>query len=136
MTDDIILSERQPETLPAAFSGLCPCCGEKTLFRSFIGFAEKCRACGLDFTQYNVGDGPAALLTLLLGAIIVAMALTLEITVDPPFWVHIILWVPLTIFAVFGSLRITKAALLVLEHKNQAREGALAASGDEDGSRP
>ena len=124
-------SEKQPDTLSAAFFGLCPRCGEKTLFRSFVGFADKCRVCGLDFTQYNVGDGPAAFLTLIVGAIICAMALTLEVKVDPPFWVHIVLWVPLTVAAVFGSLRVSKAALLILEHKNQAREGELSVQEDD-----
>ena len=33
------------------------------------------------------------------------------------------LWVPLTIAAVIGSLRITKATLLAIEYRNAAREG-------------
>ena len=29
----------------------------------------RCRACGLDFARFNVGDGPAAFLTLIVGAL-------------------------------------------------------------------
>ncbi len=111
-----------PSTVDVALKGLCPRCGAPTLFDGIATFAEKCPACGLDFTQFNVGDGPAAFLTLILGAIITALAITLELTVHPPFWVHMILWIPLTAGAVVLALRASKAALLALEYRNKARE--------------
>ncbi|NRD89873.1 hypothetical protein C8024_11055 [Sphingopyxis sp. BSNA05] len=88
-------------------------------------FSDKCRACGLDYSQYNVGDGPAAFLTLIVGAVILGLALAIEANFHPPIWVHIMLWVPLTVAAVVGSLRVSKALLLILEHRNQAREGSI-----------
>lgn len=89
-------------------------------------FADRCRVCGLDFSAFNVGDGPAAFLILIVGAIVTALALTVELAVAPPFWVHILLWVPLTLALVVGLLRVAKAALLGLEYRNAAREGRLA----------
>ncbi len=86
--------------------------------------------CALDFSQFNVGDGPAAFLTLILGTVIVTAALTLELTLHPPFWVHLVLWVPVTAGAVLWSLRIAKAALLSLEFRNAAREGRLDRRGE------
>lgn len=118
-------SKGQPELFPAALFGLCPSCGQKTLFRSVTAFADHCRSCGLDYERYNVGDGPAAFLTLIVGGLILALALIVELSFYPPMWVHLILWFPLTIAAVVGSLRISKAALLILEHRNQAREGRV-----------
>ncbi len=115
----------QPDVLPAALFGLCPHCGQKTLFANAIKFSDKCRSCGLDFSQYNVGDGPAAFLTLIVGAIILGLALAVEANFHPPFWVHLLLWVPLTVGAVVGALRVSKAILLILEHRNQAREGSI-----------
>lgn len=123
-------TEGQPEVLPAALFGLCPRCGQKTLFAHLTKFSEKCRSCGLDFGQYNVGDGPAAFLTLIVGAVILGLALAVEANFQPPIWVHILLWVPLTVAAVVESLRISKALLLILEHRNQAREGSLDSSKD------
>ncbi len=120
MNDSTTFSKGQPGTFRTALLGLCPRCGEKTLFRNFLTFADKCRACGLDYNQYNVGDGPAAFLTLIVGALVCALALTLEVVVNPPFWVHIILWLPVTIFAVTVALRVSKAALLILEHSKEA----------------
>ncbi len=115
----------QPDVLPAALFGLCPQCGQKTLFANLIKFSDSCRACGLDFSRYNVGDGPAAFLTMIIGAIILGLALAVEANFHPPLWVHIMLWVPLTVGAVVGSLRVTKGILLILEHRNQAREGSV-----------
>jgi uncharacterized protein (DUF983 family) len=112
----------QPTLGEAALSGLCPRCGAKTLFAGPIKFAAHCRACGLDFDRFNVGDGPAAFLTMGVGAIVVALALTLQLSVEPPWWVHVLLWVPLTTAGVMLGLRVAKAALLYSEFKQKAGE--------------
>ncbi|UZW54810.1 DUF983 domain-containing protein [Sphingobium sp. JS3065] len=116
----------QPLLIGAA-TGACPRCGAKTLFSGPVRFAASCRSCGLDYGQFNVGDGPAAFLTLIIGALMVAMALILELKVHPPLWLHLLLWTPLTVAAVIGSLRVAKGALLILEYHNKAREGRLIA---------
>lgn len=118
--------QQPPPLARTAIRGLCPACGAPTLYRGLIEFAPKCRACGLDFTRYNVGDGPAAFLTLIVGAVLIVLALSLELSAHPPFYVHVILWVPLTTVAVIGALRVSKAALVWAEHRNDAREGTLA----------
>lgn len=113
----------QPPVWRAALFGLCPECGAKTLFDGPVKFEERCRVCALDYSRYNVGDGPAAFLTLIIGALLIAIALTLDAMVRPPLWVHIILWVPLTAAAVIYGLRVGKGALLASEHQRQAAEG-------------
>lgn len=116
-------TEGQPGIASAALFGLCPRCGARGLFAGAAKFAPRCRACGLDFTQFNVGDGPAAFLTLIVGALITGLALWLQVAVGPPFWVHIVLWVPITTLAVIGGLRAGKAALLAAEYQKRAGEG-------------
>lgn len=123
MTDSNPNTEGQPGIVPAALFGLCPRCGGRTLFDGVAKFSSRCRACGLDFSIFNVGDGPAAFLTLIVGGLIVGLALWLEVSVHPPFWVHVILWVPLTAAAVIWGLRAGKAALLAAEFQRQAGEG-------------
>ena len=118
-------SEGQPGLVPAALFGLCPQCGSRTLFAGVARFAPRCRACGLDIGQFNVGDGPAAFLIMIVGGLITMGAIMLELSVSPPIWVHILLWVPLTIILVIGLLRLAKGALLILEYRNRAREGRL-----------
>ena len=119
------MTEPLPPVLDVSLRGLCPRCGAPTMFQTFLRFAPRCRACGLDFSAFNVGDGPAAFLTLIVGTIVTILAIVLELAADPPAWVHVILWVPLTLALVVGSLRLAKAALLALEFRNQAREGRI-----------
>jgi uncharacterized protein (DUF983 family) len=119
------MTYQPPETAQAALRGLCPRCGASGLFSGVISFSSRCHRCELDYTQFNVGDGPAAFLMMIVGAIITIAAITLELKFSPPFWLHILLWVPLTVMLVVGLLRIGKGALLVLEYRNRAREGRL-----------
>lgn len=109
----------------SAAKGLCPQCGMPTLFASPVGFAPACRSCELDYRQFNVGDGPAAFLTMIVGALVLILALVVEFSLRPPLWVHILLWPVLTIGCVVGALRVAKGMLLTLEYRTKAREGAL-----------
>lgn len=119
------MTEPLPPVTEVALKGLCPRCGAPTLFATFIRFAPRCRACALDFSAFNVGDGPAAFLTLIIGTLITILAIALELAADPPVWVHVILWGPLTLILVVLSLRVAKGALIALEFRNQAREGRI-----------
>lgn len=112
-----------PPIADVALKGRCPRCGAPTLFAGWVRFADRCGACGLDFSKFNVGDGPAAFLTLIVGAVVVTLAITLELTVHPPLWLHMLIWIPVTAAAVIVLLRVSKAALLALEYRNKAGEG-------------
>ena len=116
---------KEPSPAQAALRGLCPRCGARTLFIGLATFAPKCRACGLDYAGFNVGDGPAAFLIFIVGGLVVALAIALELSMSPPWWVHVLLWVPLTAILTIGLLRIAKGLLLALEYRHRAREGRI-----------
>lgn len=120
MTEAPEESKGQPGIAEAALFGLCPRCGARSLFAGWIRFADRCRACGLDLTRFNVGDGPAAFLTLIVGAVVVVLALWLQLAAEPPWWVHVLLWLPLTVGGVILGLRVGKASLLQSEYRNKA----------------
>lgn len=113
-----------PSLAAASFEGLCPRCGARTLFAGLARFAPSCRVCGLEFASYNVGDGPAAFLILIVGAIVAGSAILLDQAVSPPWWVHLI-WLPVAAGLTLYGLRLGKAALIYQEHKHRAREGKL-----------
>jgi len=125
MPDQLPETKGQPGLAAAALLGLCPQCGAKTLFGGLTKFAPRCRVCGLEFEKFNVGDGPAAFLTLIIGAVVATLAILLELRFHPPFWVHVLLWVPITTAAVIWGLRAGKAALLAAEFSRKAGEGRL-----------
>ena len=115
----------QPSSLAAAtFKGLCPRCGAKSLFAGAARFAPECDRCGLDFASFDVGDGPAAFLILIVGAIVAVAAILVDLAYSPPWWVHII-WLPLMIGLTLAGLRIGKAALMYQIYHHRAGEGRL-----------
>lgn len=114
-----------PPPVDSGLRGSCPRCGARTLFRNFAGFADKCGACGLDYSKFNVGDGPVVFMTLGIGALVVMLALWVEFTFEPEVLIHVLLWVPLTLALVMVSLRFAKGLLLALEYRNRAREARL-----------
>jgi uncharacterized protein (DUF983 family) len=107
----------------AALRGLCPRCRNATLFAGIVSFAPRCRACGLDFSAFNVGDGPAAFLIFGVGGLVTALAIWLELAASPPWWLHVLLWLPLTTALTLLGLRVAKAWLLITEYHRSAREG-------------
>ncbi|HWU91899.1 MAG TPA: DUF983 domain-containing protein [Sphingomicrobium sp.] len=113
-----------PSPVHAALTGACPRCGERTLFAGWVRFAGACRSCGLDFAGFNVGDGAAAILILIVGAIVVVGALVLDAAAEPPWWVHLV-WIPIAGALTIGGLRLTKAWLLAQEYRHRAREGRI-----------
>jgi uncharacterized protein (DUF983 family) len=95
------------------------------LFAGVVTFAPRCRACGLDFTSFNVGDGPAAFLIFGVGGLVTALAIWLELAASPPWWLHVLLWLPLTVALTLGGLRVAKAWLLATEYRRAAAEGRI-----------
>ena len=95
------------------------------MFVDVIAFAPHCSNCGLDLLAFNVGDGAATFLILIVGAIVTGLAMWLELSQAPPWYVHVILWLPLTLVLTLVLMRIAKALLLALEYRHEARQGRL-----------
>ena len=108
--------------LGKALLGRCPRCGEGRLFSGVLGIRERCEACGLDLRAVDTGNGPAALVIMVLGAIIVGLAFWVEFRFAPPFWVHAILWPLLTVPAAVAMIRVLKAGLVWSQYRNRASE--------------
>lgn len=94
------------------------------MFDGWVRFAHKCGSCGLDFDSFNVGDGPAAFLILIVGAVVTVGALVVDGAFAPPWWVHLV-WVPVAAALTIGGLRLAKAWLLAQEYRHRAREGRI-----------
>ncbi len=103
----------------------CPRCGEGKLYDGMLSPAKRCNACGLDYAFIDSGDGPAVFVILILGFVVVGLALFVETTFEPPFWVHAILWIPLITGLSLWALRITKAMMIALQFQTKAEQGRL-----------
>ncbi|HEV3043017.1 MAG TPA: DUF983 domain-containing protein [Roseiarcus sp.] len=115
----------QVSPFAAGLAGRCPRCGKGPLFQGFIAPAPRCASCGLDYSFADSGDGPAVFIALIGGFIVLGAALWTEIVYEPPFWLHMVLFLPLTVIVCLGLLRPFKGVLIALQYRNKAAEGRL-----------
>lgn len=99
------------------FSGRCPRCGEGDLYDGFLEVADGCGVCGLDFSGQNSGDGSAFFIIMIVGFIVVGLALALEVTAAPPVWLHMVLWLPLSLILALAMMRPAKGILIALQYR-------------------
>jgi len=104
----------------------CPRCGKGRLFNGFLTLAARCESCGLDYSFADAGDGPAVFVILIAGFIVVGTSLFVEVLYQPPFWVHLLILVPLVLITTLGPLRPMKGLLIALQYHHQAAEGRVA----------
>ena len=116
----------EQSVLSTGLKGRCPRCGEGQLFRSYMKPVKACANCGLDMSFAEEGDGPAVFAILILGFAIAGMALMMEYTFRQPVWVHIIVWIPVTMILVIGFLKVLKGIMIAAQFKTGAREGKIA----------
>ena len=113
------------EPIAAGLKGRCPRCGEGRLFSSFLTVAPRCGTCRLDYSFADAGDGPAVFVILIIGFIVVGSALWMEVTYNPPLWLHFLLWIPLACGLSLVLMRLLKGVLINLQYRNNARQGEI-----------
>jgi uncharacterized protein (DUF983 family) len=122
------MSGETPTVTQSALRGLacrCPRCGRGKLYSGYLNLRANCEACGLDYAFTDAGDGPAVFIILIAGAIVVGSALIVEVKYQPPFWLHAMLWLPLTLVVTLWPLRAMKSLLIALQFHHKAAEGRL-----------
>ena len=95
------------------------------MFHKILEVRESCEHCGLDLRQSDAGDGATALVILVLGAIVVGMAFWTEFHLNPPLWMHAILWPIVTVPLAIALIRPTKAALIAIQYRHRSTEMGL-----------
>jgi uncharacterized protein (DUF983 family) len=95
------------------------------LFQGFLKVRPQCEVCGLDLGFADSGDGPAVFVTLFAGLVVLGIALWTELVYEPPFWVHLVVFLPLTIVVCLGLLRPMKGIMVALQYRNRAEQARL-----------
>lgn len=123
MTSDKVQNPVSP--LRAGLGCKCPKCTKGKLYNGFLTFADQCDICGLDYTEFDSGDGPAVFIIMILGFLTVGLALVVEVKYEPPMWVHMLLWGPMILGGALAMLRPAKALMVALQFHFKAQEGRL-----------
>jgi uncharacterized protein (DUF983 family) len=112
----------------------CPNCGKGRIFKSYLKIADTCPECGEELHHHRADDMPAYYAILIVGHVIVTLALAVELSFSPPYWVHFALWFPLTVFMTLAILPPIKGTVLALQwhmgmhgfkHAKQIRETGI-----------
>lgn len=115
-------SEKLPSPFIVGLLGRCPRCGVGSLFKGYLSVNDRCSHCGLDFGFADSGDGPAVFIILIAGFVVTGLALFVEVSYQPPLWLHAALWLPLGLALPLLLLRPFKATLLALQYQYRAEE--------------
>lgn len=109
--------------LTTGLAGKCPRCGRGKLFDGYLNVAKSCKSCGLSYGFADSGDGAAWFVMLFVCVVGVGSILGVEIAYAPPYWVHILLVIPVLILMPLLLLRPVKGFLLCQQWKTKAPEG-------------
>jgi uncharacterized protein (DUF983 family) len=82
------------------------------LFRSFLKVADTCSVCGEELYHQRADDAPAYFVIVIVGHIVVPLVLLVETEFYPPYWLHALIWTPLTIGLSIGLLQPVKGAII------------------------
>lgn len=117
MSIQVVSSAERPlfRAMSRGFLGRCPECGRGPIFRSFLKVADRCRDCGTELHHHRADDAPPYFVILIVGHVIVPLVLALEVAMHPPLWVHMALWIPLTLGLAMALLPRVKGAIVGLQ---------------------
>ena len=93
------------------------------MFAGYLTVAKSCSSCGLSFEFADGGDGAAWFVMLFVCIVGVGSILGIEVAYAPPFWVHVLIAIPLLIILPMLLLRPVKGLLLCQQWKTGAGDG-------------
>jgi uncharacterized protein (DUF983 family) len=111
--------------LTTGIAGKCPRCGRGKLFRGYLTVAKSCASCGLDYSFADTGDGAAWFVMLFACVAGVGSILGIEVAYSPPWWVHVLIAIPVLVIMPIILLRPMKGVLLAQQWKTGARPDDL-----------
>lgn len=93
----------------------CPKCGEGRLFRKYLKVADTCEVCHEEFSHHRADDMPAYIVMSIVGHIVVGGVLWAEFNYAWPAWLHLSIWLPLTVILTLGLLQPVKGFIVALQ---------------------
>lgn len=95
--------------------GKCPNCGRGPIFGRFLKVRHACSECGEELHHHQADDAPPYFAILIVGHVIVSLVLAVEVAWRPPLWVHMGLWLPLTVAVTLAVLQPIKGAIVAYQ---------------------
>ena len=105
----------------------CPSCGQAPLYKSFLKVDAVCRNCGAANGEHRVDDAAAYFTVLIVGHVVVAPMLALEVIWDASIATVLGIAIPAVGAVALGSLPFIKGAIVgvLSSHTRRARAEAV-----------
>ena len=97
----------------------CPHCGKGKLFSSYLKVVDRCSTCGEELFHHQADDAPPYFTMLIVGHIVIGSVLAVEVAWHPQLWVHLVLWLPITVGLSLWLLPRVKGAIVGLQWANR-----------------
>ncbi len=97
------------------FFGKCPNCGEGAMFSAYLKVNDSCPACGQALHHHRADDAPPYFTIFIAGHVIIPLMIVVERLWAPEIWLHMAVWIPLTLAMCLMLLPLTKGALVGLQ---------------------
>nr|WP_096176553.1 DUF983 domain-containing protein [Cohaesibacter sp. ES.047] len=98
--------------------GKCPSCQKGGLFDGFLQVTDNCKVCGEAYSHHRADDAPPYFTIFIVGHIVVSLVIWAEVAFRPALWIHMAIWIPLTIAMSLAFLRPIKGAIVALQWAN------------------
>ena len=93
----------------------CPACGRGSLYRAYLKVRDACDLCGEPLHHQRADDAPPYFTIVVVAHIVVGGILSLEQAAQPPTWVQLAIWLPVTLILSLLLLPRIKGALIGLQ---------------------
>lgn len=103
---------------PAMMNGFrlrCPACGKGAMFGAYLKVNEQCPDCGEEFWHHRADDAPPYMVITIVGHIVVPLLLAVEMALHPALWIHLVIWLPMTVILSLLLLPPIKGALIAFQ---------------------
>jgi len=101
--------------LRRGFAAACPACGARGLYHRYLKVNDRCPACRAELHHQRADDAPPYFTMFVVGHLVVPGSLLLERFAAPPLWLHMLIWLPLTVALSLVLLPRIKGALIGLQ---------------------
>jgi uncharacterized protein (DUF983 family) len=117
-TNDPAAPSNDRKAVEAVLRGLscrCPACGTGPIYNGYLKVAESCAACGEELHHQRADDAPPYFTMFIVAHIVVGGILMLEQSYAPETWIHLVIWLPMTLILSLWLLPRVKGGLIGLQ---------------------
>ncbi len=103
---------------PAVRKGLackCPACGEGRIYGKYLKVNDACPSCGEQLHHHRADDAPPYLVIVIVGHVLIAVILHIEMVYRVPPMIYLATMIPLTIVMSLWLLPIVKGAVVAMQ---------------------